>query len=249
MYFKDSWDFAFDPLSDEDDNSFDPGNGRDKINVKMMLRQSKSFHLTDTFVFEGILPTVQFRAISMPYAYGDGRKYEMVISMPTDDANGLAKLEQSLDLKQDGGTTMPNIIDKIMNELQEIQESTSEEDRKEVILTMPEFSVVTDVDVIDNLRMMGINAAFDAGQFDEITNGVPLRVTGVKHKAMVEVTPKGTEAAAATAIELVPLFGNFDTPKEFTINKPFIFFINDIVHQTPIFSGKVSHPTLREETN
>ena len=96
---------------------------------------------------------------------------------------------------------------------------------------------------------MGINAAFDAGQFDEITNGVPLRVTGVKHKAMVEVTPKGTEAAAATAIELVPLFGNFDTPKEFTINKPFIFFINDIVHQTPIFFGKVSHPTLREETN
>ena len=68
VYFKDSWDFAFDPLSDEDDNSFDPGNGRDKINVKMMLRQSKSFHLTDTFVFEGILPTVQFRAISMPYA-------------------------------------------------------------------------------------------------------------------------------------------------------------------------------------
>ena len=182
VYFKDSWDFAFEPLSDEEDNLFDPGNGRDKINVKMMLRQSKSFHLTDSFVFEGILPTVQFRAISMPYAvknyshqyltliehnfgecchslqYGDGRKYEMVIVMPTEDANGLGKLEQSLDLKQDGGTTMPNIIDKIMNELQEIQESTSEEDRKEVILTMPEFSVVTDVDVIDNLRMVSIIA-------------------------------------------------------------------------------------------
>ena len=90
--------------------------------------------------------------------YGDGSKYEMVIVMPTEDANGLVKLEQSLDLKQDGGTTMPNIIDKIMNELQEIQESTSEEDRKEVILTMPEFSVVTDVDVIDNLRMVSIIA-------------------------------------------------------------------------------------------
>ena len=45
---------------------------------------------------------------------------------------------------------------------------------------------------------MGVKDAFDAGDFGYMAEGLPLRVSGVKHKATVEVTVQGTEGAAAT---------------------------------------------------
>ena len=50
---------------------------------------------------------------------------------------------------------------------------------------------------------MGVKGAFDAGEFGHLAEGVPLKVSGVKHKATVEVTVKGTEGAAATGTTLV----------------------------------------------
>ena len=47
---------------------------------------------------------------------------------------------------------------------------------------------------------MGVIDAFDAGDFGHMAKGVPLKVSGVKHKATVEVTVEGTEGAAATGI-------------------------------------------------
>ena len=50
---------------------------------------------------------------------------------------------------------------------------------------------------------MGVKDAFDAGDFGYMAEGLPLRVSGVKHKATVEVTVQGTEGAAATGIPLL----------------------------------------------
>ena len=47
---------------------------------------------------------------------------------------------------------------------------------------------------------MGLNAAFDIGEFGQLSTDVDLKVTGIKHKATVEVTFDGTEGAAATGI-------------------------------------------------
>ena len=47
---------------------------------------------------------------------------------------------------------------------------------------------------------MGLNATFDIGEFGRLSREVDLKVTGVKHKATVDVTVEGTEGAAATGI-------------------------------------------------
>ena len=45
---------------------------------------------------------------------------------------------------------------------------------------------------------MGVNDAFDVGDFGYLTKETSLRVSGVKHKSIVEVNMQGTEGAAAT---------------------------------------------------
>ena len=91
-----------------------------------------------------------------------------------------------------------------------------------------------------------MNAAFDEGGFAKMQQNkqqqLPLRVDSIKHKAVIEVTPEGTDAAAATSIEVVPLFGSFDPPKNLVVDKPFLFVIRDRVHKSIVFTGKVSRP-------
>ena len=45
---------------------------------------------------------------------------------------------------------------------------------------------------------MGVNDAFDVGDFGYLAKETLLRVSGVKHKSIVEVNMQGTEGAAAT---------------------------------------------------
>ena len=62
-----------------------------------------------------------------------------------------------------------------------------------------------------------------------------------KHRAMVEVTKDGTEGAAASAIEVVPLTANLQLPKIINIDKPFLFFVRDTVLKTLLFAGKYTN--------
>ena len=45
---------------------------------------------------------------------------------------------------------------------------------------------------------MGVKAAFDTGEFDKLTKKSKMRVSGIKHKAVIEVTKEGTTGVAAT---------------------------------------------------
>ena len=45
---------------------------------------------------------------------------------------------------------------------------------------------------------MGVNAAFEIGEFAKISPEVKLKVSEIKHKAVVEVTKEGTTGVAAT---------------------------------------------------
>ncbi|MBN2722798.1 MAG: hypothetical protein JXR95_01870 [Deltaproteobacteria bacterium] len=62
-----------------------------------------------------------------------------------------------------------------------------------------------------------------------------LFIEGVYHKSFVAVDEKGTEAAAATAVNSV----NNSDPTYFIINRPFIFLIRDRITKTVLFIGRV----------
>lgn len=55
----------------------------------------------------------------------------------------------------------------------------------------------------------------------------------------------GTEAAAATAIDVVSIKSapsRKPTPIEFKANRPFLFFIREVEHDLILFSGKLIAP-------
>ena len=61
----------------------------------------------------------------------------------------------------------------------------------------------------------------------------------VLHKAVIDVDETGTTAAAATEIGITA----YSLPREFTINRPFFFFIYHEDTNTLLFMGRVTDPT------
>ncbi|HQJ61196.1 MAG TPA: serpin family protein, partial [bacterium] len=61
----------------------------------------------------------------------------------------------------------------------------------------------------------------------------------VKHKSFIEVSEEGTEAAAATIVEIV----DESMPTTFMANRPFFFVIRDDRNGTILFMGKVADPS------
>jgi len=87
---------------------------------------------------------------------------------------------------------------------------------------------------------MGMEIAFDRTEADfsrmyPITPGQNVYIGEVKHKAFVDVTEEGTEAAAATSVEM-----RLESAMETTVfraDRPFLFAIADDVTGTILFLG------------
>lgn len=60
----------------------------------------------------------------------------------------------------------------------------------------------------------------------------------VVHKAMVNVDERGSEAAAATAVEIMLL----SFPPRIEFNSPFLMLIFDRVTNSTLFIGKIMNP-------
>lgn len=82
--------------------------------------------------------------------------------------------------------------------------------------------------------------------FSEITDNEALNVTNILQKTAIEVTEKGTRAAAVTSITTNGMIVAPDQTggKEIILNRPFAFMIYDMENQTILFIGKVTNPTL-----
>ena len=62
-------------------------------------------------------------------------------------------------------------------------------------------------------------------------------ISDVMHKAVIEVNEEGSEAAAATVVEMKAT--GVAEPITFIADRPFMFIINDDVTDTILFMGKV----------
>lgn len=112
----------------------------------------------------------------------------------------------------------------------------------EVEMTLPRFKLAAQLDLVGRLEELGMVDAFtDAADFSGIDGTRDLRVGAVVHEAFVDVSEAGTEAAAATAVELetrstVP-------PAEIHFDRPYLFFVRDIATGTILFLGRVEDPS------
>lgn len=123
--------------------------------------------------------------------------------------------------------------------------------RRTVILSLPKFTLETDYGLHDTLKAMGMKRAFDPRQADFSGMSASrnpddqLFISKVLHKAFVEVNEKGAEAAAATAVIMVPKEAAKETRPfipEFRADRPFLFLIRDRESGTILFLGRVTQP-------
>lgn len=110
---------------------------------------------------------------------------------------------------------------------------------------MPKLNISSKNDLVDTLRNIGITLPFDASnaEFDNLkTNKTKLFINQMIQDCTVKVDEEGTEAAALTSIMLSGAGIPPKEIKEFYINKPFVFVIQDN-NNLILFAGKVENPS------
>lgn len=160
-----------------------------------------------------------FQAISL--AYGEGR-FSMYIFLPNNevDLNGFYEK-----LNADNW-------EKWMNQFALQQGS----------IGLPRFKFEYSIELNDALKALGMEIAFDCESADfSGMRPIPpnLCINKIKHKTFIEVNEEGTEASAATAVEMV--VKSFMPEKEFNmvVDHPFFCTIQDNQTGTILFMGSI----------
>lgn len=107
---------------------------------------------------------------------------------------------------------------------------------------MPKFKFSYEKFLNDQLKSMGMIDAFIPYVADlSGISDASIYVSFVKQNTFVEVDEKGTEAAAVTTIG-IELTSFPPQPREFVIDKPFVFAIRERTTNTLLFIGQVTNP-------
>lgn len=109
---------------------------------------------------------------------------------------------------------------------------------------LPKFKIGYKKLLNEVLSEMGMAESFtgQADFSDLIQENLALAISRVIHQAVIEVDEEGTEAAAATIVEIVETSAGIDPKPTFFIDKPFAFFIREKHSEAIIFSGKLVDP-------
>lgn len=154
-------------------------------------------------------------AVQMPYK---GNKQSMVILLPVNDA-GISALEKNFDTEY---------VSNILGDMREVN----------LRLKIPKFTAEYSVDLKKTLMEMGMAEAFsDDADFSNMTDKNDLKIDKILHKAKIEVSEKGTKAAAATAVVMVRKTAIMDD-LIFNADHPFIYMIRDNETGAILFLGK-----------
>ncbi len=108
---------------------------------------------------------------------------------------------------------------------------------KDVIIQMPKMKLECKYSLVEPLKAMGVTDAFsDKADFTGITDR-DIYISEVLQSTYVNVDEEGTEAAAATIVELTEWAG--DCPQLFTMDRPFVYIIREKNTGAILFMGKV----------
>ncbi|XP_034799473.2 serpin B4 [Pan paniscus] len=209
IYFKGQWENKFKKENTKEEKFWPNKNTYKSV---QMMRQYNSFNFA-------LLEDVQAKVLEIPYK---GKDLSMIVLLPN-EIDGLQKLEEKL------------TAEKLM-------EWTSLQNMREthVDLHLPRFKMEESYDLKDTLRTMGMVNIFNGdADLSGMTGSRGLSVSKVLHKAFVEVTEEGAEAAAATAVVVVEL-SSPSTNEEFHCNHPFLFFIRQNKTNSILFYGRFS---------
>lgn len=213
--------------------------------VQMVLVNAVYFHskwktvfrskntIKETFYRPGLSPLKVFMMTSKKYPLASftdhalqakvGRlqlshNMSLVIIMPRSVSQDLSDVEKHLS---------GDIFKSVMAKLERIP-------FKPTVVTIPKFRVDSSLDLMSIVGEMAYGIFFDANLCG-ISEKEELAVSSARHRAVMEISEEGVEAAAATAVSLAR------TANFFEVQQPFIFaVVNE--KRLPIFMGRISNP-------
>lgn len=159
--------------------------------------------------------------------YYEGRDYAFVALLP----------KEGLTLSEYINTLSGESLHALLSNPQEVK----------VRVWIPQFDVEYHAELGRVLTEMGMEDLFDAEKADLSALGTSsegnLWVDRVIHKTYMELSPVGTKAGAATAVEIRLESASMDPldMKEVGLDRPFFYMIIDCENKQPIFMGTLNY--------
>jgi serpin B len=169
----------------------------------------------------GYTETPSAQILEMRYA-GTGMAFDVLL--PKTDT-GLPDLQKSLTVENLTGW-LGNLTDR------------------NVEVSLPKFRVESAFSLRQALSAMGMRAAFtDQADFSGIDPKRGLAISAAVHKAFVDMSEQGTEAAAATGLAVhATAMRRPEPPVVFRADHPFVFLIRDTRTEVVLFIGRLTNP-------
>lgn len=161
---------------------------------------------------------------------------------------------QVLEMRYAGtGIAFDVLLPKTAGGLSELEKSLTPENLtgwlgslapRNVQVSLPKFRAESQFSLANALSAMGMPTAFtDAADFSGISAEGHLAISAVVHKAFVDVSEQGTEAAAATGVTIRATAMRMPEPAVvFRADHPFLFLIRDMQSETVLFLGRLMNP-------
>jgi len=171
-------------------------------------------------ILYGTVEDLQSQVVSLQY---EDPNFTMIVFLPN-SAQSLEALSKKL----------------IEVDFNSIHESL---DYHKLLLRMPKFKLGYKTELVSTLKSLGVVDIFDAAlaNLTGITDE-DLFVSDILHETKIEVNEEGSEAAGATGIQLDTRAGG-SRSKIVMIDRPFMFVIQDLKNNIPLFMGKIMNPS------
>lgn len=213
IYFNGSWTVKFDQKHTEK-RPFTLSDGTRNQVPMMMQTEEPNYRY---------MHRESFKALRLPY--GQKERFGMIVFLPHSNS--------------DLGTFLERLNpERLRGWIGDLNKQRKKDLRK---VSLPRFSVeYGKVDVKKTLKRMGMKRVFEksANLSPMFQENPPAYVSNVFHKAVVEVTEQGTEAAATTAVKVQET----SLKPRFQANRPFFYVIRDRHTGTILFMGTMIDP-------
>jgi serpin B len=213
--------------------------------------------LTSAIYFHGLwqLPFVASRTQPAPFTLPTGvTKQADFMNQTSQFGYAETPSAQILEMRYAGtGFAFDILLPKSVSGLPDLERSLTKEtltalvkdlSTRKVQVSLPKFRAESEFSLGETLSVMGMPMAFtDRADFSGISSKHGLRIAHVVHKAFVDVSEWGTEAAAASSITMNRAAVFAPRPVVvFRADHAFLFLIRDTRTKTVLFLGRLMTP-------
>lgn len=208
VYFKGTWVHQFEKRRTSPQTFYNNG-------IKSHAKKVEMMHLNDDEDFP-FYENRTFQVLQLPYI---GDEVAMMIILPR-EKDGIDSVEASLS---------SSFVEDFKEKLKMM----------EVKIALPRFKLEYSKSLVSCLKQLGVNLIFLSGaDLSNLTDSSGLCVTEILHKTVLNVNEAGTEAAAATMVEM-----SRSPPSrkpEFIVDHPFMVVIYNTKNDLILFMGRIN---------